>query len=184
MADFQTAHDFVAKWEGGLADHPSDPGGITNYGISLRFLQGEGIDIDGDGDVDADDIRGLTFEQAALLYRQYFWEPFRLSDFPQDIATCFYDCAVNCGPRRATRITQRACNSFVGPYGVKLIEDGIFGAKTRAFLLKNRHPKLVPAMLDQREAFYERLVQKKPSLNVFLNGWLRRCQDLRQTLRS
>ena len=28
--------------EGGLVDDGDDPGGITNRGISLRFLQGEG----------------------------------------------------------------------------------------------------------------------------------------------
>lgn len=36
---FQLAHAFTARWEGGLSDHPSDPGGITNHGVSLRWVQ-------------------------------------------------------------------------------------------------------------------------------------------------
>lgn len=36
---FAQAHQFTAQWEGGLTDHPSDPGGITHYGVSLRWLR-------------------------------------------------------------------------------------------------------------------------------------------------
>ena len=36
---FQLAHAFTARWEGGLSDHPPDPGGITNHGVSLRWVQ-------------------------------------------------------------------------------------------------------------------------------------------------
>ena len=40
MSDaFQLAHAFTARWEGGLSDHPSDPGGLTNHGVSLRWVQ-------------------------------------------------------------------------------------------------------------------------------------------------
>ena len=42
MADFLKAHAFTARWEGRLVDHPSDPGGITNYGVSLRWLRSLG----------------------------------------------------------------------------------------------------------------------------------------------
>ena len=46
----------------GLVDDPDDPGGITKYGVSFRFLKDHGIDVDGDGDIDAEDIRGLNPE--------------------------------------------------------------------------------------------------------------------------
>ena len=36
---FDTAHAFTARWEGGLTDHPADPGGLTKYGVSLRWVQ-------------------------------------------------------------------------------------------------------------------------------------------------
>ena len=182
MADFMTAHQFAAKWEGGLVDHPDDPGGITNYGMSLRWLRSEGLDvgdIDGDGDINADDIRALTPARAALLFREKFWDACRLGDLPQLTATCHYDCAVNTGPFQATLLTQRACNSLVGPYGVKLAVDGIFGKNTRAFLMKYTTPKLAETMIALRENFYRDLVARKPKLAVFEKGWLNRCRDLK-----
>ena len=183
MADFMMAHDFAAKWEGGLAEHPNDPGGITNFGVSLRWLRSEGLeqgDIDGDGDVDADDIRGLTFEQAAALFKLKFWDAYRLDEVPQLTATCHYDCAMNTGPRQATLITQRACNSLLGVYGVPLVVDGVFGPKTRAFLRSNSTRKLAELMSSLREDFYRDLVIKKPRLACFEGGWLNRCADLRR----
>lgn len=182
MADFMTAHRFAGKWEGGLVDHPSDPGGITNYGISLRWLRSEGLDvgdIDGDGDIDADDIRALTPALAAALFKSKFWDAYRLGELPQLTATCHYDCAVNTGPRQATLLTQRACNSLVGFYGTKLVVDGIFGKNTRAFLMKHTTPKLAETMIALREDFYRDLVARKPKLAVFEKGWLNRCRDLR-----
>ena len=50
MGDFAKAHAFTARWEGGFTDHPADPGGVTNHGVSLRFLRGQKEDIDGDGE--------------------------------------------------------------------------------------------------------------------------------------
>jgi hypothetical protein len=57
--------------EGGFVDDPTDRGGTTKYGISLRFLaaagafdsDGDGIadfDLDMDGDIDGADVRKLT----------------------------------------------------------------------------------------------------------------------------
>ncbi len=185
MADFDVAHNFTAKWEGGLTDHPADPGQITKYGVSLRWLRSLGYDvadIDGDGDIDADDVRALTFQQAKHLFKTRFWDAYSLGVLPQVVATCHYDCTVNVGPRQATLLTQRACNTLVGPYGVRLVVDGIFGNATRSFLAMNATPTLILAMMAQREDFYERLAVQKPDLQVFLRGWLNRCTDLRRFL--
>lgn len=116
---------------------------------------------------------------AAALFKSKFWDVYRLGELPQLTATCHYDCAVNTGPRQATLLTQRACNSLVGPYGSKLLVDGLFGPKTRAFLTTNATPKLAETMIALREDFYRDLVARKPKLAVFEKGWLNRCRDLR-----
>ena len=58
MGCFSKAITVILKHEGGFSNHSSDPGGATNYGISLRWLKSEGLygDLDDDGDVDIDDI--------------------------------------------------------------------------------------------------------------------------------
>lgn len=180
MADFLKAHAFTAKWEGRLVDHPSDPGGITNYGVSLRWLRSLGYDlgdVDGDGDVDADDVRALTPDDAAQLFRMKFWEPYGLGDLPQIVATVHYDCSVNTGPSQATRIAQRACNAVLGS---GLAVDGKFGPKTRQALKDGSSFELVDAMLTGRDKFYIQLANSKSDLYTFLKGWRNRVKDLRR----
>lgn len=110
MAEFAVAHCFTAQWESGLINHPADPGGITNYGVSLRWLRSLGHDlgdIDGDGDIDADDVRALTREQAAALFKARFWDDYGLGSLPQATATCQYDCAVIPGRARPRCLRNR-----------------------------------------------------------------------------
>lgn len=185
MADFNFAHKFSALWEGGLTNHPNDPGGITNHGVSLRWLRSLGPeygDIDGDGDIDADDIRALTKEQAAVLFRQKFWDAYKLSELPEISAAAHYDCVMNTGPKQATLITQRACNCFVGPYGDKLAVDGAFGPLTKLFLKSWTTKALVTKMIDLRVKYYRDLCAAKPKYRPFEKGWYNRCNDLRRYL--
>jgi lysozyme family protein len=62
MSDFNQAVKVILQHEGGYVDNPNDPGGATNYGISLRFLADhpESGDFNGDGEVDAEDIANMT----------------------------------------------------------------------------------------------------------------------------
>ena len=137
---FQKAHEFTARWEGGLTDHPSDPGGLTNHGVSLRWVQDlarqaredcqrqarscdgcnamrtskcgyYSLDMDMDGDVDADDIRACTKAQAAALFKKHFWNKLACNGLPLPLAVTLYDGAVNMGPARAVRQMQRAMNT-------------------------------------------------------------------------
>ncbi len=139
-AFFQKAHDFTARWEGGLSDHPADPGGLTKYGVSLRWVQNlarqaredclrqarscdgctdartskcgyHSLDMDMDGDVDGDDIRACTKAQAAALFKKHFWDKLGCSGLPLPLAVTLYDAAVNMGPARAVRQMQRAMNT-------------------------------------------------------------------------
>ena len=136
---FGFANAFTAKWEGGYVNHPNDPGGATNHGVSLRWLKNEGIDLEfqlpfpidhnGDGIIDILDIKALTKEQAAILFRVAFWDRLGLDALPTMAASVTYDAAVNTGRGQATRFLQRACNAFEGE---RLVDDGALGPKTRA----------------------------------------------------
>lgn len=181
---FEQADKFRAKWEGGLVNNPSDPGGITKYGVSLRWLKSIGHDVDNDGDIDADDIRALTPVQAAGLFKDKFWDAYHLDVLPAVTATALYDAIVNTGPSQAVKFLQRACNFYPGH---ALNDDGALGPKTRSAVsdvAKDTTADMVLAMrsIRERRAFYSRLVQQKPSLGIFLKGWLNRCADLEKYL--
>ena len=120
---FETAHAFVAKWEGGFVDDPHDRGGVTKWGISLRMLIGRALDLNGDGVVNRRDIRDMTPEQAREIYKRDYWIASACPRLPPALALPMYDCAVNQGVRRASRILQASV-------GAKA--DGIIGPRTLA----------------------------------------------------
>lgn len=173
---FVFAQGFVQKWEGGLCDDAGDPGGITKYGVSLRYLKDLPktiADIDGDGDVDADDIRALSKDDAARLFKRSFWDEPKTYLLEDPVAFVFYDTAVNCGVGRASRLLQRAV-------GAK--EDGVVGPMTRAMCKNVSSFHAASAMIRCRETFYRSLVEQKPEMGKFLKGWLNRTADLRKYL--
>ena len=177
--NFAVAVDYVLAHEGGFVDHPADPGGATNWGVSLRFLRGQDIDlgdVDGDGDIDADDIAAMTRDQAIVIYRTAFWRRYRYHLLPETIDGLVFDMAVNMGPAPAHRTLQRACWAF----HLQIADDGILGSQTRGAAetivasFKGNATPLAAAIRAERAGFYRTLVARRPSLGAFLKGWLRR----------
>lgn len=98
MADFEQAVALVLKHEGGYVNDPTDPGGETNFGISKRSFP-------------ALDIRSITRDQAARIYRNEYWSEingYQISD--QSYANSLLDFAVNCGTVAARFAATKAQN--------------------------------------------------------------------------
>jgi lysozyme family protein len=172
MAIFENSISYVLAMEGGYSDHPADPGGPTYHGISLRFLKANDVDVDGDGDIDAADVSALTRGEVYDLYRRHFWKPQRLDLInAQRIATKVLDIVVNTGLTRGAKLAQRACNSL----GKRLEVDGIIGPKTRRAINACDPGELLNALRAEQAEFYTALVERRPELEVFRRGWLRRA---------
>ncbi|GEO82287.1 glycoside hydrolase family 108 protein [Pararhodospirillum oryzae] len=176
----------VLAHEGGYVDDPHDPGGATQWGISLRWLcllDDDAGDIDGDGDVDADDVRALTPAQAGALYYKEWWAPLRCPQMPPPIAIKLFDTAINVGQRRAVRMLQQALNAQrVQP---RLTEDGLLGPRTLAAVQApmwvqspTMTKALLAAMAEAQESYYQGLVDRKPARARYLRGWTRRARWL------
>ena len=179
---FETAIEKTLRHEGGFVDHPSDPGGATHHGISLRFLRATGElaahDADGDGDLDADDIKALSRDQAVALYRKHFWDKHGYGRLPPGIGGKLFDLAVNMGPRQAHRLVQRACNDLRGAaHTTQLAVDGALGPRSREVIGQLPRDALYRALTWQAAEFYAGLAAKKPALAAFLVGWLRRARS-------
>lgn len=179
MSNFDEAILTVLEHEGGFFNHPSDPGGATNYGISMRFLKQQGLeqemDIDHDGDLDIDDIRQMDLEKAKELYKRYWWDNYQYNRInSQIIATKIFDLAVNMGGKQAHKLVQRACKSC----GITLQEDGILGPRTRSAintLASSNELALLASLRSEAAGFYRSLVAAKPQFQDFINGWLNRA---------
>ncbi len=175
MALFEKAIPYILMNEGGYVDHPSDPGGATNHGISLRFLQGvpEG-DINKDDSIDAKDIRGMTQDQAAVLYRRQFWNPNSYEDLRnQGLATKIFDLAVNTGAGTANRMLQQACNLANTATVIKV--DGKIGPETLR-VANNLDPQYLVSIVSALACrHYILLCESNSKLKIFLRGWLARA---------
>ncbi len=161
---FTTAMAFVELWEGGLVDDPHDAGGITKFGITLRTLLSKALDLNNDGVVDRRDILDLTREQAQGIYYRDYWVAAACPRLPDPLALVVFDCAVNQGVGRATRILQRS---------VQVTADGIIGARTLAAVQvrwSSRPRELISEFCARRARHYSSLSQ----VIRYGLGWFRR----------
>ncbi len=180
MSELKLAMPTIFLHEGRYVNNKSDPGGATNFGISLRFLKSIGDidndgwldgDIDQDGDVDVEDIKKMSEKEATKLYALYFWDKYQYGSIQdQLIATKVFDLSINMGSVGAHKCTQRALRAALGS---TLLEDGILGANTIKAVNLANSVKLLPALKSEAAGYY-RSIKYKGSKN-FLKGWLNRA---------
>lgn len=167
MASFNIAIAPVLKHEGGYNNHPSDPGGATNYGITLKVAQGFGsmADFNNDGVVNAADMKVMPLVFALKVYETNYWNPL-FNSFPQPVADKVLDMAVHMGPSRAAKLLQQALG---------LTADGVVGPRTVAAVGACSPAETRVTIRVLQRAFYTALIKKTPSLFIFRNGWMTRA---------
>lgn len=160
MSDgFNAALAFVLAHEGGFSDHPNDPGGATNKGVTLatfsRFLGREAT---------VAELKRISDARVSEIYRAGYWVKAACDRWPPAAALLVFDAAVNQGPRAAIEFLQRA---------VKVKADGVVGPLTRAAVEKAAARDLA-ALVDEiaarRMAHYGSL----STFGTFGLGWSRR----------
>lgn len=189
--NFELAVANVFEHEGGFVDHKHDPGGATNYGISLRFLQSIddlSADVDRDGDVDADDIKSMTVLQAKQFYKKHWWTKYKYDQIENaGVAIKIMDMSVNMGGKQAHKLVQRSLRAV----GVEVVDDGKLGPLSFAAINTATPTFFIPALRCTQAGFYYALVMRNAALrkakvkkpggkayedfSVFLKGWLRRA---------
>lgn len=151
--NFQACLKLLLKHEGGFSNHPLDPGGMTNLGVTQRvWEQWVGHT------VDEKEMRALTPTLVAPMYKQKYWDRVSGDMLPSGVDHVVFDFAVNSGPGRAAKTLQRIL-------GVK--EDGDIGLKTLAKAVSLDSSKLIADYNTARLAFLMAL----PAWGTFGKGW-------------
>ncbi|TDX30771.1 putative peptidoglycan binding protein [Modicisalibacter xianhensis] len=152
MPDFNTAMDRVLGHEGGYVDHPDDPGGRTNWGITQRTALANGY---------LGDVRHLTRDQAKEIYRTAFWQRVKADQYDFALAFNLFDAAVNHGIGNAIRMLQRA---------VGVADDGIVGPVTLGAINAMCVDDALLRFNAERLRFYTKL----STFGTFGRGWVNR----------
>lgn len=176
--DLQQALEWIFESEGGYVNHPRDPGGATNMGITQRtydaWRRGKSLP--------TQSVKKITRNEAALIYVQDFAAPIRFEELPIGVAYCVFDFAVNSNPTNATKALQRVINAHfkTNPpddprHPRKLILDGRLGSLTLA-AVRDIDPML---LVDKLTAERRRFVRTLTHYPTFKNGWERRITLVR-----
>ncbi len=172
---FLKAMPYVFEHEGGYNNVKGDLGGATNWGISLRFLQGLGKegDVDGDGDVDWLDIQKLSKQHAEELYFDNFWK--NLYDkVSERLGIKMFDTGINMGTVMSNKLLQRALNAL----GSKLVTDGMVGQTTLGELVKYTDVAVLNSYCNMQKNYYDAIITAKPEQVKFQKGWYKRAMWL------
>lgn len=171
---FNFAVNVVLEHEGGYSNDPDDPGGETNFGITQTDLEEHTKEFTSF----PKDVKDLTRIEAEYFYKTVYWDKYNynaINSLP--IATKLFDMSVNMGAHEAHELAQRA----LGYCGYShLVVDGIIGGLTLGAInetcLHGREEDLMNELINEAKWFYEHLVEEKPVLKKFLNGWLERAE--------
>lgn len=177
----QIARDIVAR-EGGYVNDPDDPGGATNFGVTIHTMRRLGLDLTGDGKVDAADVRVLTRDQAEAIFLEHYFERPRIDALPQVLQASVFDMYVNAGSH-AVKILQRLLNGM----RITVAVDGAIGPQTiraagQAASAAPNH--IADAYGIARRNYYYALADRRVASRKYARrrdggkgGWIKRAEE-------
>ncbi len=161
-ANFFKSLEMVLHHEGGFVQHPDDPGGATNKGITHKTY----ADFLGRPLEDVSELKNIPEEHVQLIYKNGYWDKVKGDELPGGVDFCVFDWAVNSGPGRAAKALQKI---------VMVSQDGAIGPKTLIAVSEMTPTEIIENMTKQRIEFYKEL----NTFDTFGRGWLRRAKETR-----
>ena len=157
---FSEALEIILHHEGGYVNHPKDPGGETNLGVTKRVYE----DFGGEKE-----MKDLTKEDVEPIYKKNYWDRVKGDDLPEGLDLCIFDFAVNAGPGRAAKFIQRLVNTTV---------DGGIGPNTlgkiKEYVDHYGVNQTIESYALMRQNYYESL----SNFATFGKGWTRRVSEV------
>jgi len=175
------ARQIVAR-EGGYVNDPDDPGGATQYGVTLATLRRLGLDLDGDRRTGIGDLRRLTRDQAAEIFVEHYFRRPRIDALPEAVQPSVFDMYVNAGAN-AVRVLQRLLTTM----GQPVADDGVIGPATIAAAAAAgaaAPDHFADAYGIARRNYYYALADARPASRKYARrrdggkgGWIRRAEE-------
>tara|TARA_R110001606_G_scaffold338667_1_gene486737 strand:+ start:571 stop:1083 length:513 start_codon:yes stop_codon:yes gene_type:complete len=157
--NWQSSLDKILHHEGGYVNHPKDPGGETNLGVTKRvYLEHGGTK----------DMKDLLVEDVNPIYKKGYWDKVKGDDLPNGLDLCVFDFGVNAGPGRAAKYLQ----TMIGT-----VADGGIGPNTlkavNTYVEKVGLETAIENYQSARQGYYEKL----STFETFGRGWTRRVEE-------
>lgn len=158
---FAEALHLVLAHDGGYVNHPADPGGATNRGVTQAtydaWRRAQGLAVRA--------VRHIDVSEIQAVYRQNYWNRVHGDDMPAGVDYAVFDFAVNSGPKRAAQFLQRV---------VGVADDGVIGPVTLKAVARRGTAAVVPDLCSARLAWLKTLKHWP----TFGRGWSRRVVEV------
>ena len=106
-SNFDPSFNAMIRHEGGYVDHPADPGGATNLGVTIGTLSAWL----GRRATKAE-VKALTVETVKPIYRKNYWNTIGGDGLPIGLDYCLFDVSVNSGPGKARQFRAETAGKF------------------------------------------------------------------------
>jgi len=156
--NFKYCLEQILEHEGGFVNHPKDPGGATNKGVTLATYRGYL-----GRDATVEELKNISREELEAIYKFRYWDPVSGDKLPAGIDLSVFDMAVNAGPAKSIKLLQRALG---------LPTDGIIGPKTLTAIGSNKGLEVIDRFAVERLKYYRGLSH----FSTFGKGWERRVE--------
>lgn len=175
------AEEIVGR-EGGFVNDPDDPGGATNYGVTIHTMRRLGLDLDGSGAIDVHDVRALTKAQAIEIFLDHYYRRPRIDELPEALRASVFDMFVNAGGNAVKILQHLLCDM-----GEAVAIDGVLGpqsigAAVRAAAAAPDH--IADAYAIARRNYYFAIADRRPQSRKFARrrdggkgGWIVRAEE-------
>ena len=149
----------ILHHEGGYVNHPKDPGGETNLGVTKRVYEEWG---------GTKDMKDLTVEDVSPIYKKNYWDRIKGDDLPSGLDLCVFDFGVNAGTGRAAKFLQRLVDTTV---------DGGIGPNSLRAVDEHVSRWSIEQTIDDYQAERQKYYEKLKTFETFGRGWTRRVQE-------
>ena len=149
----------ILHHEGGYVNHPKDPGGETNLGVTKRVYEEWG---------GTKEMVDLEIADVAPIYEKNYWGRTKCDDLPSGLDLCVFDFAVNAGPGRAAKYLQEMIGTTV---------DGGIGPNTLRALSNYIESEGTAATIENYQEMRQRYYERLSTFETFGRGWTRRVQE-------